>query len=71
MRWDGLDSEGLPVPDAVFTVEIQAETAEGDAIPASTYAATTVEEVSFATGSALLKLRNGSEAASTQVVAIQ
>lgn len=71
VRWDGLDSEGLPVPDAVFTVEVQAETAEGDAIPASTYAATTVEEVSFATGSALLKLRNGSEAASTQVVAIQ
>lgn len=69
--WDGLDSEGMPVPDSVFKIEVEAETADGNAVASKTYAATTVEEVSFASGTAMLKLRNGTEASSTQVVSIQ
>jgi len=71
VTWDGLDSEGLTVPDAVFTVEIEATDSEDMAVSASTYAITQVEELSFETGTPLLLLRNGMQTGSGQIIAVR
>ena len=69
--WDGLDDKGLPVPDDVFTIDMEVETTEGVAVSATVYAASRVEELSFETGIPTLILRNGKTASSGSVVSIR
>lgn len=71
VAWDGLDRQGLPVPDARFDIEIEAETAEGDELSASTYTRSTVEELTFEGGSPVLLLSNGAQVPSGSVIAIR
>lgn len=71
ITWDGLDNKGLPVPDAVFTVELEAKTTDGTDVSGSVYAATRVEELSFERGTPTLILRNGNVATSGSVVSIR
>jgi len=69
--WDGTDSEGLAVPDAVFDVAIEALDAEDAQISYSGYATTRVEELAFQNGEPMLVLRNGDEARSAQVLGVE
>lgn len=71
VNWDGLDKDGLPVPDAVFTVEMEAETTDGNPVSASTFASSRVEEVSFDTSAPVLILRNGDTVRSAQLETIR
>lgn len=71
VTWDGLDKNGMPVPDAVFTVEIEAETTEGISVSASVYATATVEELSFEAGRPMLILSNGTTTYSGQIVSVR
>lgn len=69
--WDGTDSVGLPVPDAVFEIAIEAVDAEEAQISYSGYATTRVEELAFRDGLPKLVLRNGEEASSAQVIGVE
>ena len=69
--WDGLDDDGLPVPDALFTIEVEAETTDGDPVESRTYASSVVEEVVFEDGAPQLVLRNGGKARSGQIASIR
>ena len=71
VAWDGLDDDGMPVPDAVFTVEVEAMTGEDEIVSASTYSIARVEELSFDTGQPLLKLSNGATALPGAVISIR
>lgn len=69
--WDGLDDDGLPVPDSLFTIEVEAETTDGDPVESRTYASSVVEEVVFEDGAPQLVLRNGGKARSGQIASIR
>ncbi|MWD28464.1 hypothetical protein E0K89_013345 [Aquicoccus sp. SCR17] len=71
VAWDGMDRDGLPVPDGTFRVQIEASDAEGDEVGAATYATTEVKELTFESGQPAMVLRNGAEAPSGQVIAIR
>ncbi len=71
VTWDGLDSEGLPVPDGVFEVVVEAVDAQGRAVAYETTAITRVEELSFRGGQALLILRNGGDAYPGSVTSVR
>ncbi|MGC9370096.1 MAG: flagellar hook assembly protein FlgD [Paracoccaceae bacterium] len=71
IAWDGLDDQGLPVPDGVFGIEIEAKDAEDAQVSYSGYATTRVEELAFRNGYPVLVLGNGDEASSAQVLAVQ
>ncbi|WP_212522753.1 flagellar hook assembly protein FlgD [Actibacterium sp. MT2.3-13A] len=69
--WDGKDSYGLPVPDGVFEVAIEAVDAEDAPVSYAGYATTRVEQLAFRDGAPMLVLRNGEEVRSTQVLGIE
>lgn len=69
--WDGLDREGLPVPDGSFTVEIDAIDAEEEPVFFTTYAEAQVERVAFRDGAAMLQLASGAEIAADSIVSIR
>lgn len=71
VTWDGLDREGLPVPDGSFTVEIDAIDAEEEAVFFTTYAEAQVERVAFRDGAAVLELASGAEIAADSIVSIR
>lgn len=69
--WDGMDSQGLPVPDGVFDITIEATDAEDAQVSYSGFATTRVEELAFRDGVPTLLLSNGEEASSAQVLAVE
>lgn len=71
ITWDGLDDQGLPVPDGVFEIEIQAKDAEDAQVSYSGFATTRVEELAFRNGTPVLVLGNGDEVNSAQVLAVR
>lgn len=71
ITWDGLDSAGLPVPDGVFEVVIEATDADGRAIVYETTAITRVEELTFRDGQTMLVLRNGQNAYAGSVTSVR
>ncbi|MCA0922613.1 flagellar hook assembly protein FlgD [Pseudooceanicola nanhaiensis] len=71
VTWDGTDSDGLPVPDDTFTVQIVAEDAEGESVTAETYATTAVEGITYAAGLSQLLLRSGETNTSANILAME
>lgn len=71
VTWDGLDFEGLPVPDGVFQVTVEAKDAAGTAIAYETTATTRVEELTFRGGQSLLILRNGTDVHAGSVTSVR
>lgn len=71
VEWDGTDSAGLPVPDANFTVELEAKTTDGEAVSATVYNTSRVEQLSFETGTPTLFLRNGTTTTSGNIITIR
>ena len=71
VEWDGLDTDGLPVQDGVYTIRMTATTAEDADVSASTYTASTVKELNFETGESVLMLDNGSVALAGSVISIR
>lgn len=71
VTWDGLDSQGLPVPDGVFEVVIEATNAAGRPVAYETTAITRVEELTFRDGQTMLVLRNGDNAYAGSVTSVR
>lgn len=71
LTWDGRDVDGLPVPDGVFQVVIDAKDAKGEAIVYQTTATSRVEELTFRGGQTMLLMRNGGEAHAGSVTAVR
>ena len=71
VEWDGMDTDGLPVQDGVYTIRMTATTAEDADVSASTYTASTVKELNFETGESVLMLDNGSVALAGSVISIR
>ncbi|SDF34183.1 flagellar hook assembly protein FlgD [Limimaricola pyoseonensis] len=69
--WDGLDSEGLPVPPGRFRVEIEALDAEEEAVLFTTYAPSTVERIAFRDGAPVLRLENQDEIAAGSILELR
>ncbi|WP_163851519.1 flagellar hook assembly protein FlgD [Pseudooceanicola aestuarii] len=57
--WNGLDVDGLPVPDGTFFVEIRALDAQGAAVNTASYARAQVTGMNFDGGTTNLALANG------------
>lgn len=71
LTWDGLDSSGLSVPDADFSIEIVAKDAEGESVSYSGFGSATVESLVFREGESRLVLDNGAEVPSASVMAVE
>lgn len=71
VAWDGLDFEGLPVPDGVFQVIVDAKDSTGKPVAYETTSTTRVEELTFRGGQTVLILRNGEDAYAGSVSAIR
>ena len=70
MTWDGKDDTGSVVPDGTYSVSIDAQDGEGNAIASSTFVDTGVESVVFDGSSSLLSLANGSTVPADSVLAV-
>ncbi|SDG46441.1 flagellar hook assembly protein FlgD [Sulfitobacter delicatus] len=57
--WDGLDSEGLPVPPDTFRVEISATDSSGNDVPVTALTQAQVNRVNFTAYGPELELDNG------------
>ncbi|OWU83184.1 hypothetical protein ATO6_20300 [Oceanicola sp. 22II-s10i] len=57
--WDGMDYEGAPVPDGIYSAELEALDNEGNVIASQAYTKAKVERLSFSQGIATLELANG------------
>jgi len=68
--WDGRDSQGLPVPDGNFTVEIAARNAADEPVMSNGFATSRVEQLMFIAGQSMLSLSNGTKAPSASIVAV-
>lgn len=71
VAWDGLDFAGLPLPDGVFQIEVDAKDPDGAAIAYETSATTRVEELTFRGGHSMLILRNGTEVYAGSVTSVR
>lgn len=71
VAWDGLDFAGLPLPDGVFQIEVDAKDPDGAAIAYDTNATTRVEELRFRGGHSMLILRNGTEVYAGSVTSVR
>jgi len=71
VTWNGLDFEGLPVPDGVFQMVVEAKDPDGAAVAYKTSANTRVEELTFRAGHSMLILRNGTEAYAGSVTSVR
>lgn len=71
VSWNGLDFSGLPVPDGVFQVVVEAKDPDGAAVAYETSATTRVEELTFRGGHSILILRNGTEAYAGSVTSVR
>lgn len=71
VTWNGLDFEGLPVPDGVFEVTVDARNSEDKPVGYKTIATTRVEELEFRGGQTMLILRNGSEVHAGSVTSVR
>ena len=71
VTWNGLDFEGLPVPDGVFEVIVDARNSEGKPVGYETIATTRVEELAFRAGQTMLILRNGTETYAGSVTSVR
>lgn len=69
--WDGLDREGLPVPDGSFRVEIEALDADDKPVSLTTYAEGQIERVAFRDGTPVLQLTSGAEVSPDSIVGIR
>ena len=61
VRWDGLDAEGLAVPDATFRIEVTARDAAGEEISSLPYTTSEVLGMSLSQGLVLLELASGEQ----------
>ncbi|MDR6266722.1 flagellar hook assembly protein FlgD [Roseobacter sp. N2S] len=68
VTWDGLDTNGAPMPVGTYQISLAAEDGTGGY---NTYIRDTVESVSYVGGEQLLNLRNGVEANSGDIVMIE
>lgn len=71
VTWDGLDINGLPVPDGDYSFEIIATDADGNEIAVQSYMQSLVDRLTIENGQATLHLANGETALSSEVVAVQ
>lgn len=71
LAWDGRDIDGLPVPDGVFQVVIDAKDAVGKPVAYETTATSRVEELTFRGGQTVLLMRNGGEAYAGSVTSVR
>ena len=71
VTWDGLDYEGLTVPDGTYQVEITAFDGDGTEVPVAPYMLATVDRLTLSGGLAQLHLSNGETALSTDILAVQ
>lgn len=69
--WDGLDRDGLRVPDGSFRVEVEALDADDEPVFLSTYAEGQVERVAFRDGTPVLQLASGAEVSPDSIVGIR
>ncbi|MCR8550580.1 flagellar hook assembly protein FlgD [Salipiger sp. P9] len=58
LTWDGLDYEGLPLPDGQYVMVLEAVDGKGDAVASQTYAASEVMSMTYESGLATLHLAN-------------
>ncbi|WP_158243102.1 flagellar hook assembly protein FlgD [Acidimangrovimonas sediminis] len=68
LGWDGKNNSGVTQADGIYHVTINAVDASGDTISYDTYPTTTVEQVLFGTDGQTLKLRNGQEVTSGDIL---
>ncbi|MGR3379379.1 flagellar hook assembly protein FlgD [Salipiger abyssi] len=58
VTWDGLDYEGLPLPEGQYVMTVEALASEGNTIPSQTYASSEVLSMTYESGLATLHLAN-------------
>lgn len=66
--WDGMDAEGLPVPDGTYGISLAATGSDGTTGTYQTYAAWTVMAVDYAEGETLLRLDSGASAPADDII---
>ena len=59
VAWDGMDYEGLPLPEGNYYMTVTATDAAGNSVPAQTYAASKVTGMTYENGLATLQMANG------------
>nr|WP_277988624.1 FlgD immunoglobulin-like domain containing protein [Salipiger bermudensis] len=59
VTWDGMDYEGLPLPEGSYYMVVSAADAAGNSVPAQTYAASRVTGMTYENGLATLQMANG------------
>ena len=59
VTWDGMDYEGLPLPEGSYYMVVSASDAAGNSVPAQTYAASRVTGMTYENGLATLQMANG------------
>jgi flagellar basal-body rod modification protein FlgD len=68
--WSGIGTDGLPVEDGIYSVEIIASDPEGNVVYAEPYTKATVEGLTLQNGHSLLTLSNGETALAALVAAV-
>lgn len=71
VNWDGTDVGGGQLPDGVYRFEVISLNSELNRTSYSSYATTSVEELSFDNGQPRLVLRNTDEVSSSAVLAVR
>ncbi|MBY6006468.1 flagellar hook assembly protein FlgD [Salipiger bermudensis] len=59
VTWDGMDYEGLPLPEGTYYMVLSATDAQGNTVPGQTYAASRVNSMTYEDGLAMLHMENG------------
>lgn len=59
VTWDGMDYEGLPLPEGTYYMVLSATDAEGNTVAGQTYGASKVNSMTYEEGLAMLHLANG------------
>ncbi|MBN9887133.1 flagellar hook assembly protein FlgD [Salipiger abyssi] len=58
VTWDGMDYEGLPLPEGQYVMVLEAFDSKGKAIASQTYASSEVQSMTYENGLATLRLAN-------------
>lgn len=68
LSWDGRNDSGAQLPDGIYHVKINALDAQGKTISYDTYPTTVVDKVLFGSDGEKLRLRNGDEVATGDIL---